>query len=118
MIAAMGLAGMTKQLAEHCTVLSQQEDRIALALDAGFSNMLSPKWEQGLQQALSRYFGREIRLALEVAEAVAATPKQLREAEQQTRQQQAEQSIENDPQLRSLMEQFDAGLIPDSIQPL
>ena len=118
LVVGMGLTGMTKQLAEHCTVLSQQDDRIALALDAGFSNMLSPKWEQGLQQALSRHFGREIRLALELADAVAATPKQLREAGQQARQQQAELSIENDPQLRSLMEQFDAGLIPDSVQPL
>ncbi|MFU8838230.1 MAG: DNA polymerase III subunit gamma/tau [Thiohalomonadaceae bacterium] len=118
LVAALPLSGMTRQLAEHCSVRQQQDDCLVLSLDPNFKNLLNPKWEEGLREALGKHYGRAIRLELALAEEALATPKQLREDAQQARQQDAQAAIENDPQLRSLMEQFEAGLIPDSVRPV
>ena len=79
---------------------------------------MGPKWETGLREALSKQLGRPLKMILEVAGGLQATPRQLREADQQARQRSAEASIEDDPQLRSLMDHFEAGLIPDSVRPI
>ena len=119
LVAQLPLVGMTRQLAEHCSFVSQQGERLELALDAKFANLRNEKWEQGLREALTNHFGRPLQLVMvegQVAEE--ATPRQLRESAAMARQQQAEQALEEDPQLRSLMEQFEAGLIPDSVRPV
>ena len=118
LVARMGLSGMTRQLAEHCAVLDFQGDKIRLAVQADFQNLMGPKWETGLRDALGQALGRPLQMVLEVAGELQATPRQLREAQQQSRQQDAEAAIADDPQLRSLMEHFEAGLIPDSVKPI
>jgi DNA polymerase-3 subunit gamma/tau len=117
LIAKLPLTGMTRQLAEHAALLRHQGDLIELALDPGFENLRNPKWETGLSQALQMYFGSAVRLSFHNGEAEAATPQQLRKEEQAARQQAAEDSIESDPVLMSLLESFDGEVQPGSVRP-
>jgi DNA polymerase-3 subunit gamma/tau len=117
LVAKLPLTGMTRQLAEHTALLRHEGELVELALDPGFENLRNPKWEDGLSQALQMYFGHRVRLSFESAEAEAATPQQLRKEQQAARQQAAEASIDGDPVLQSLLENFDGEVQPGSVRP-
>jgi DNA polymerase III subunit gamma/tau len=118
LVAKLPLTGMTRQLAEHTALLEHQGDRLELALDQGFENLLNPKWEQGLQQALDMYFGKPMKLAIKSGEVSVATPKQLREEQQTARQEEAVQSIDNDPALQSILDHFGGEIEAGSVRPI
>jgi DNA polymerase III subunit gamma/tau len=118
LVAKLPLAGMTRQLAEHSALQQHQGDVLELALDQGFENLLNPKWEQGLQQALEMYFGKPVKLVIRSGEAPAAsTPQQMREEQQTARQQGAEQAINEDPALQSLLDHFGGEIEAGSVRP-
>jgi DNA polymerase-3 subunit gamma/tau len=118
LVAKLPLTGMTRQMAEHCALLSYQEGRLELALDPAFENLRNPKWEQGLQQALGHYLGGELRLAINSGAAAAATPVQLRKEQQAADQATAEEAIAGDAALQSILEHFDGTIQPGSVRPL
>jgi DNA polymerase III subunit gamma/tau len=118
LVAKLPLTGMTRQLAEHTAPLKHEGDLLELALDKGFENLLNPKWQQGLQQALDMYFGRTVKLNIKSGEAPAvSTPKQMREEQQTARQQEAEHAISNDPELQSLLDHFGGEIEAGSVRP-
>ncbi len=118
LVAKLPLTGMTRQMAEHCALLSYQGGQVTLALDPAFDNLRNPKWEQGLQLALGHYLGGEVRLSIGEGAPEAATPLQLRKEQAAADQQAAEQSIEDDPALQSILEHFDGTIQPGSVKPL
>ncbi len=117
LVAKLPLTGMTRQLAEHAALVRHEGNELELALAPGFDNLLNPKWEQGLQQALDMYFGKPVKLSIKSEAVPTATPQQLREEQQSARQQEAEQSISNDPALQSLLDHFDAEVERGSVRP-
>ncbi|HEY9147747.1 MAG TPA: DNA polymerase III subunit gamma/tau C-terminal domain-containing protein, partial [Gammaproteobacteria bacterium] len=119
LVAKLPLTGMTRQLAEHTALLSHADNQVELAMDPGFENLYNPKWEQGLAQALEMYYGRAIKLTIHSGEAQlgGATPQQMRQEQQAARQQQAEQSINEDPALQSILDHFDGQVEPGSVRP-
>jgi DNA polymerase-3 subunit gamma/tau len=117
LVAKLPLTGMTRQLAEHTALLRHRGDVIELALDPGFENLRNPKWEEGLSRALEMYFGHKIVLRFESGEPEAATPQQLRKEQLAARQEAAEASIQSDPALQSILEQFGGEIEPGSIRP-
>lgn len=117
LVAKLPLTGMTRQLAEHTALVSHAGDRVELAMDPGFENLHNPKWEQGLQQALSMYYGQPVRLTIRSDAPQAATPQQMRQQQQASRQQEAEQAIDSDPALQGLLDHFGGEVEPGSIRP-
>ncbi len=118
LVAKLPLTGMTRQLAEHTALLEHQGDRLELALDQGFENLLNPKWQEGLQQALDMYFGKAMKLSIKSGEAPVATPKQLREEQQTARQEEAVQAIDSDQALQSILDHFGGEIEAGSVRPL
>ncbi len=118
LVAKLPLTAMTRQLAEHSALVSHDSNGLELALAPGFDNLLNPKWQQGLQQALDMHFGKSVKLTIKSTETAAATPQQLREEKQSARQQEAEQSIHNDPELQSLLDHFGGEIEKGSVRPL
>ena len=118
LVAKLPLTGMTRQLAEHTALLEHQGDRLELALDQGFENLLNPKWQEGLQQALDMYFGKAMKLTIKSGEVPVATPKQLREEQQAARQEEAAQAIDSDPALQSILDHFGGEIEAGSVRPL
>ncbi len=118
LVAKLPLTGMTRQMAEHCALLSCQTGKVTLSLDPAFDNLRNPKWEQGLQLALGHYLGGEVRLSIEGGAPAAATPLQLRKEQAAADQQAAEKSIESDAALQSILEHFDGSIQPGSVKPV
>ena len=116
----LAVSGMVKQLAANCVLLEQEGKTIRLGLDKGHKQLLSPKAEKRLQQALGEYFDTDIRLEIETdADAVREneTPAQAVAREKDERQQRAEKSVEEDGFVQALKETFNAEVVPGSVRP-
>lgn len=118
MIKAMGLAGMTLQLANNCFLIAVEENRVVLALDPQAASLRTAQLEGKLENALRDLFKRNLKLVINIEVPSEETPalQILREKEQ--RQQAAEQEIEQDPNVLALKQHFDARIVPGSIKPL
>mgnify|MGYP001827547323 CR=1 FL=1 len=114
----LSVSGMVKQLAANCQLLQQDGNTIRLGLDPRCKQLLSPKAEKRLQQALGEYFDADIRLEIETSTDVGhETPAQAEAREKDERQQQAEKSIEEDGFVQAMKETFNAEVIPGSVRP-
>ena len=114
----LAVSGMVKQLAANCFLLEQAGNTIRLGLDKGHKQLLSPKAEKRLQQALGEYFDANIRLEIETeAELRQETPAQAAAREKDERQLRAEKSIEDDGFVQAMKETFNAEVIPGSVRP-
>ncbi|RMG31263.1 MAG: DNA polymerase III subunit gamma/tau [Gammaproteobacteria bacterium] len=117
LIERMGLRGMVRQLAEHCTLEALAPERVCLRLDGAYAQLHTPLLESRLQQALQACLGTRTQLVIEVGEVVDTPAKQRREAAARRRQQ-AREAIEKDPNINMMKTMFDAELEESSIQPL
>ena len=114
----LAVSGMVKQLAANCLLLAQDGNTIRLGLGAGHKQLLSPKAEKRLQQALGEYFDASINLEIEiVTDNKNETPAQIEAREKDERQLQAERSIEEDGFVQAMKETFNAEVIPGSVRP-
>ncbi|MBT8128717.1 MAG: DNA polymerase III subunit gamma/tau [Gammaproteobacteria bacterium] len=114
----LSVSGMVKQLAANCQLLQQDGNTIRLGLDPRCKQLLSPKAEKRLQQALGEYFDADIRLEIETStDDSRETPAQAEAREKNERQQQAEKSIEEDGFVQAMKETFNAEVIPGSVRP-
>jgi DNA polymerase-3 subunit gamma/tau len=117
LVAKLPLTGMTRQMAEHCALVSFAGGRLVLELDPAFENMRNPKYEEGLRQALGHYLAGEVRLVVGSGAGAAVTPVQLRKEQQASDQATAEEAIAGDPALKSLLDHFDGTIQPGSVRP-
>jgi DNA polymerase-3 subunit gamma/tau len=112
------LTGMVRQFALNCVPAGFEGALLTLHLDAAATDRRTRQIEERLSQGLSRYFGREIRLAFETAgSATLATPARQRTQADQDRQAVAVAAFEQDPAVRGLRDRF--GAEPDlaSVKP-
>ena len=117
MITAMRLESLTKQLANNC-VLEQLDDLVCkLSLDAAHQHLLSAMRVEKLQKALQAYRGTPLKLHINTVTAIADTPAIQQEIQRENQQQAAVDSINADPQIHAIINQFDARILPGSIEP-
>jgi DNA polymerase-3 subunit gamma/tau len=117
-VASLGLQGVTAQLAAHCVFVGRRDDLLQLRLDEAGGHFHRPQLEQKLAEALSRHFGRTLRLSIVRSTAEEATPARAQAREADARQRAAEQAIESDANVRAMRETFGATLQPGSVKPL
>jgi len=115
-VRAMDLQGPVQQLAAHCTLESVSEAVVCLRLDRSGDHFRRPRLEQALAEALSRHFGRTLRLEIAVTDSAGDTPAQQRTRQQEARQQAAEAAIEHDPNVRAMRDLFGASVQPGSVR--
>jgi DNA polymerase-3 subunit gamma/tau len=120
LLSQLNLQGMARELAKNSVLASFAEGRVVLNLAPQHKHLQSNKIAQDkLQSALSDYFAKPIRLAVELGAAKdAATPAAVEQHEKQTRQQQAEEAIKQDAFVREAQAQLGAQLIESSIRPV
>ena len=120
---ALGLGGLVKQLAINCTMQQRDGRKIVLHIASGHSNLINPKAQQRLQQALGEYFNIDAQLEIKVVNkneisSKSESPAQAIQRETKQRQQQAVEAINEDSFTRSLKENFNAEIIPGSVKPV
>jgi DNA polymerase-3 subunit gamma/tau len=116
-VAGLDLSGLVRELASHTVLAKTDGDRMHLTLDERCARLLNREREAALREALSRHYGRELRLDIRVGEPGCETPARERDRLAEERQQAAVAAIENDPNVKGLVEAFDARINPESIRP-
>ena len=117
-VAALGLQGMSAQLAAHCVLVGRKGGLVRLKLDRAGEDFRRPQVERRLAAALEQYYGEPVRLDIAVADGVEVTPARLQAQAADERQRAAEQAIDADANVRALREVFGATVQPGSVKPL
>lgn len=107
-IPQLKLSGLVKMLADHCIVSEWSDNLIRLVLEESQKPLWNKRNEGQLQEALSRYLKREIKLQITVGKPEQETPAYQQQRVLNEEQQAARASIENDPKVQSIMNRFNA----------
>lgn len=113
----LGLQGAAHVVASHCTISQQTAEQLKLCLDEAYSALLNPKVEEQIKQALSNHFGHPVHVSIACGVVEQDTPAVLDRKQQQQRQYQAVEALNADSNLQTLMTQFNAKLVTDSVKP-
>ncbi len=116
-VSKLNLTGINLQLANNTVQESFEDNRMVLTLDETFANLHSRERENALKSALNEYYGGDIKLELKIDKPTAETPAAERQRQLDETQQAAVASIESDPNIADIQEQFNARVKPDSIRP-
>ena len=117
-IEAMGLVGLTRELAANCAVRSVAPGRITLQLAPGHAQLSTPRIKEKLVRALERYCGRRIKVDIEMVSPEAETPALTQRRLCEERHQAAVQAIEGDPMVQAICDAFDTSVEPNLVKPL
>jgi len=118
LIQAMGIAGMTRELANNCVLQDLDEKSCILALDPQHAHLRVSRVEANLEKALRDYFRSPVKLTIKIEAPGQETPATLIQREKEERQRSAEIEIEQDENIRALKERFDARIVPGSTKPI
>ncbi|WP_312974988.1 DNA polymerase III subunit gamma/tau [Stutzerimonas nitrititolerans] len=114
----LGLSGLTGSIASNCTLISVEDDRWLMHLDPAQSALFNATQQRRLNDALNQYHGRTLQLVIELERPRQETPAQAAARRRGERQRAAEQSIQSDPVVQQLMEQFAAVIREGTIEPV
>ncbi len=114
----MALAGMVKEFAGHCSLKEHTENLVHLILTPAQEHLLKTTQKDKLQEAIKTRFGDNVKLRIDVEETPVETPAQRRVRQKREKQQAAEQSILDDPNVQVMEKMFDATVDKGSIRPL
>lgn len=118
MIDELNLAGITKQLANQCVLVQQTDVQVHLQLDSAHKQLLNETQQTRLEKALQNYLAKPLKLVITTdADLPDETPAQIEKRKADARQQAAEHSIENDSNVQSILDSFDARVDNKSIRP-
>jgi len=104
------LSGMAYALAANCTLENASEGKIVLALSISHEPMLNPKLKERIAEALSRHFKQNIQLEVNITSAELITPIKQEQTEHELKLTNARQTILQDPQVKKLIEVYDASV--------
>ena len=117
MISAMGLVGMTKEFASHCALESIDEKSCNLNINP--NHIISSKAQESLQTALQKYTGlSQLKLTIKYTKNSIETPAEQKVKERENLQQASVNTINTDENILILKSQFDARILPGTIEPL
>jgi DNA polymerase-3 subunit gamma/tau len=116
-IAALQIGGRTRELANNCILDSLDDTVCRLLIDPGFQRVGTVA-EERLRDALQKYYGRPLKLQITPQVSQQMTPALEQQKARENRQQAAVDAIHADPNVQALRDEFDARILPGSIEPL
>ncbi|MGH8128927.1 MAG: DNA polymerase III subunit gamma/tau [Gammaproteobacteria bacterium] len=113
-VAALGLKGMGRELAQNCVLLERTDTLIRLALAENKAHLLTDRLHKTLEKALSAYYGQTLKLKVDVAAETVATPAARQAAEVAAQESELREKITNDPHVTALRDTFGAEVLPET----
>ena len=113
--------GLARALAQNCEMVSFDDNSITLRVAKSNKHLVSASYQEKLSSAINQHFGKNIKLNVDIsgeANAEIITPAKQKAVEKATIQSSAEAAIMNDGFVQSLMNDFGATIIPNSIKPI
>jgi len=119
LVRQLPLKGVVQQLATQSELLDSEESEQVrvMKLRVPVETLLSAGSADKLAAALSSYFEKTVKLETEIGN-VTRTAHAASVAEQARRQQLAEQTLNEDPFVQTLIREFGATIVPGSIKPV
>ncbi|HSW68598.1 MAG TPA: DNA polymerase III subunit gamma/tau [Gammaproteobacteria bacterium] len=117
-LANLQLSGMALALASHCVLSHISDNTVQLSLAAKHESLLNKKLLERIEQGLSRYFNKPMKLVIKTAASELETPALQQEKKYTERQADATMSIKNNTQVQKIIDMFDATLDIHSIKPI
>ena len=115
LVTRLPVQGLTRQLAAQAELVARDGDLFRLRVPtrtlADASNI------ERLRAGLTQYFGRPIRVSVDVGAVAGPTAAAIAEQARAERQKRAEAAIYDDPFVKQLIDNFGARVDPDSIHP-
>jgi DNA polymerase-3 subunit gamma/tau len=117
-IAALPLKGIAREMSLNCIFHGVEGDIVKLSLDPAHTHLLGKARVQQLEAALCGYYQRTVQVKVEAAATLASeTPAARKKREQEERQRRAENSIEQDENIRALQDAFGGTVNQETIRP-
>ncbi len=117
LVGRIKVGGMARMLGDNCEFQGLQGDNIELVVPEVHKHLLEKTYTDKLQAALGDYFGRKLRLRISTGGS-GKTPAEIENQERQAKLARAIESIDADPFVRELVENFDARVRDTSIKPI
>ncbi|MEH6343799.1 MAG: DNA polymerase III subunit gamma/tau [Bermanella sp.] len=118
MFAALPIEGMLRNLVANTCLMQMQGDNLLFHSDAGHMRLFGDNHQQKFKQILNETLSAQYQIQVIEGPWQYETPAQRIQRLQAERQQQAVNSIENDPNVQALRQAFAAQVIMDSITPV
>ncbi|MFZ3121472.1 MAG: DNA polymerase III subunit gamma/tau C-terminal domain-containing protein, partial [Variovorax sp.] len=113
MVVAEAIGALTRELALQSQLVARDVDQWLLRVERESLNQTSTR--EKLQVALAG-IGHAVRIAIEIG-GVTDSPARRNKQAAEVRQRTAEDTIRNDPEVQSLMQQWDAKIVPGTLRP-
>jgi DNA polymerase-3 subunit gamma/tau len=117
LVGKIKVGGMARMLADNCEFRKLEGDILELAVPEAHKHLLEKAYTDKLQAALEEFFGRRLRLKI-TSGGSGRTPAEIENQERQARLAKAIESIDSDPFVRELVENFDARVNDSTIKPI
>ncbi|RYD16558.1 MAG: DNA polymerase III subunit gamma/tau [Lysobacteraceae bacterium] len=119
LIERAGLRGPLGQLAQNATLLGIEGSVVRLAMNPAYVHLAEGPQVAQIEQRLAEALGHAVKLRFERAGgAVQSTPAEQRARAVRARRSEAEQAVQGDPFVQSMVDTFGARVVPGSVQPL
>ena len=119
LIERAGLRGPLGQLAQNATLLGIEGNVVRLVMNPAYAHLAEGPQVTQIEQRLADALGHAVKLRFERADgALQSTPAEQRARADRARRSEAEQAVQGDPFVRSMVDTFGARVVPGSVQPL
>jgi len=114
----LSLKGMAREMSLNCVFHGMQDDVVELTLDPAHVHLLGKAREEQLEAALAEYYQRKVSVRINKKDKLQSeTPAGQRTRQKNERQQQAEQSIQQDENIKAIQDAFGGSVNQESIRP-
>jgi len=118
LVESLNLRGMVKQLAVNCILREKSSSEVMLTLSKENEQLLNPALLKKLEEALCTCLQQKLKLSIELGAQQIESPARTTARNDAERQQSAEESIDQDPMVLALKENFNAEVVPNSVKPV
>lgn len=109
------ITGVNALILTHSILHNIDGEKITLLVDPDKSNLINTKTESRIQEALATYFKQPIHLTLTIAPTISSTtPAAIKATREQETMLQAKKAFEENKEVQTLMQAFDAKVIEAS----
>ena len=116
-VIGLGLAGLMRELASHTVLESESGGTLSIVLHESCAKLHNKERETEFKRALETYYDRSFKLSLRVGQPAGETPAQEKVRTRNERQEAAERAIQSDPAVGTLLEKFNARVVPGTVRP-
>ena len=117
LIEELSLKGVAQVLANHCELKSMDHHEISLVISDEHQSLMTDTAVAKLTQSLRERFGDSSKLSISVVKHTINSPAQVVRDRETEMMDQAQTSLEEDDFVKALKQDFQAEIIPGSIQP-